>query len=218
MKLLHINGNDLTLDDVRSVVFERRPVMLAPEARLAVDRARAVVEDLVENNQVGYAVTTGVGQLSDVRIPPNDIRQLQINLLRSHAVGVGEPLSEAVSRAMILLRANSLSKGCSGVRGVVIDTLCEMSNRGVHPVIPSQGSVGASGDLAPLAHLGLVLIGEGEASYQGKRMSGADALQAAQIKPITLEAKETISLINGTQAMLAVGLLAILESQILAET
>ena len=115
MKLLHINGNDLTLDDVRSVVFERRPVMLAPEARLAVDRARAVVEDLVENNRVGYAVTTGVGQLSDVRIPHDDIRQLQINLLRSHAVGVGDPLSEEVTRAMILLRANSLAKGCSGV-------------------------------------------------------------------------------------------------------
>ena len=117
MKVLHINGNDLTLDDVRAVVFERRPVMLAPEARLAVDRARAVVEDLVENNRVGYAVTTGVGQLSDVRIPPDDIRQLQVNLMRSHAVGVGEPLSEEVSRAMILLRANSLAKGCSGVRG-----------------------------------------------------------------------------------------------------
>ena len=218
MKLLHINGNDLTLDDVRSVVFERRPVMLAPEARLAVDRARAVVEDLVENNRVGYAVTTGVGQLSDVRIPHDDIRQLQINLLRSHAVGVGDPLSQEVSRAMILLRANSLSKGCSGVRGLIIDTLCEMLNRGVHPVIPSQGSVGASGDLAPLSHLGLVLIGEGEAVFNGKRMTGADALKQAGIKPLVLEAKETISLINGTQAMLAIGLLATLQASILADT
>ena len=119
---------------------------------------------------------------------------------------------------MMLLRANSLSKGCSGVRGVVIDTLCEMLNRGVHPVIPSQGSVGASGDLAPLAHQGLVLIGEGEAIYQGKRMTGAEAMRAAQIQPITLEAKETISLINGTQAMLAVGLLAVIEAEMLAET
>jgi histidine ammonia-lyase len=218
MKLLHINGNDLTLDDVRSVVFERRPVMLAPEARLAVDRARAVVEDLVENNRVGYAVTTGVGQLSDVRIPHDDIRQLQINLLRSHAVGVGDPLSQEVSRAMILLRANSLSKGCSGVRGLIIDTLCEMLNRGVHPVIPSQGSVGASGDLAPLSHLGLVLIGEGEAVFNGKRMTGADALKQAGIRPLVLEAKETISLINGTQAMLAIGLLATLQASILADT
>ena len=218
MKVLHIDGNNLTLDDFRAVVYERRPVMLAPEARLAVDRARAVVEDLVENNRVGYAVTTGVGQLSDVRIPPDDIRQLQINLLRSHAVGVGDPLSEDVSRAMILLRANSLAKGCSGVRGVVIDTLCEMVNRGVHPVIPSQGSVGASGDLAPLSHLGLVLIGEGEAFFQGKRMAGLEAMKQTGIKPIVLEAKETISLINGTQAMLAVGLLASIQASILADT
>src|SRR5664279_6651940 len=218
MKLLHINGNDLTLDDVGAVVFERRPVMLAPEARLAVDRARAVVEDLVENNRVGYAVTTGVGQLSDVRIPRNDIRQLQINLLRSHAVGIGDPLGEDVSRAMMLLRANSLAKGCSGVRGVVIDTLCELLNRAVHPVIPSQGSVGASGDLAPLAHLGLVLIGEGEACFHSKRMAGAEALKQAGIKPLVLEAKETISLINGTQAMLAVGLLTTMQASILADT
>ena len=170
------------------------------------------------NDRVGYAVTTGVGQLSDVRIPPDDIRQLQVNLLRSHAVGVGDLLSEEVSRAMILLRANSLAKACSGVRAVVIDTLCEMLNRGVHPVIPSQGSVGASGDLAPLAHLGLVLIGEGEAFFQSKRMSAAEALKLAGIKPLVLEAKETISLINGTQAMLAIGLLATLQASILADT
>src|SRR5271166_5455693 len=218
MKVLHINGKDLTLDDVRAVVFERRPVMLEPEARLAVDRARAVVDDLVINNRVGYAVTTGVGQLSDVRIPPDDIRELQVNLLRSHAVGMGAPLSQDVSRAMILLRANSLAKGCSGVRAVVIDTLCDMLNRGLHPVIPSQGSVGASGDLAPLAHLGLVLIGEGEAYFNGKRIAGAEALKQASIKPLVLEAKETISLINGTQAMLAVGLLATLQASILADT
>jgi len=175
MKVLHINGNDLTLEDVAAVVYERRPLMLEPEARLTVDRARAVVEDLVENNRVGYGVTTGVGQLSDVRVPPEDIRKLQVNLMRSHAVGVGDPLSEGVSRAMMLLRANSLSKGCSGVRAVIIDTLCEMLNRGVHPVIPSQGSVGASGDLAPLAHLGLVLIAEGEAFFNGKRLAAAGA-------------------------------------------
>jgi histidine ammonia-lyase len=218
MKILHINGNDLTLQDVFGVVYERRPVMLEPDARLAVVRARAVVEDLVVNNRVGYAVTTGVGQLSDVRIPPDDIRKLQVNLMRSHAVGVGDPLREEVVRGMMLLRANSLAKGCSGVRAIIIDTLCEMLNRGVHPVIPSQGSVGASGDLAPLAHLGLVLIGEGEAQCNGQRMPAAQALRQSDIAPLTLEAKETISLINGTQAMLAVGLLAILHAETLADT
>ncbi|ABF40412.1 histidine ammonia-lyase [Candidatus Koribacter versatilis Ellin345] len=218
MKALHLTGNTLTLDEVREVVYEQRPVLLDSDARAAVDRARAVIEDVVANDRLAYAVTTGVGKLSDVRIPPAENRTLQLNLMRSHAVGVGDPLSEQVSRAMMLLRANSLCKGWSGVRGLVIDTLCEMLNRGVHPVIPSQGSVGASGDLAPLAHQGLVLIGEGEAFYQGKRVSGAEALRAAGIKPITLEAKETISLINGTQAMLAVGLLAVLDAEILAET
>jgi histidine ammonia-lyase len=216
MKALHIDGNSLTLADVREVVYENRPVLLAPEARQAVDRARAVVEELLDRDQVAYAVNTGVGKLSDVRISPGDIRKLQVNLMRSHAVGVGEPLSEPVSRAMMLLRANSLAKGFSGVRAVVIDTLCSMLNRGVHPVIPSQGSVGASGDLAPLAHLGLVLIGEGEAMHQGKRLPGAQAMKLGDVSTLVLEAKEAISLINGTQAMLAVGLLGTLQAEELA--
>jgi histidine ammonia-lyase len=167
---------------------------------------------------VAYAITTGVGHLADVRISADQARELQVNLVRSHAVGVGEPLSEAESRAMMLLRANSLAKGFSGVRAVVIDTLCNMLNRGVHPVIPSQGSVGASGDLAPLAHLALVLTGEGEAWFQGRRMNGGEAMKAAEIAPIRLEAKEAISLINGTQAMLGVGALALLEARTLAAT
>src|SRR5664280_1034153 len=204
MQALHINGNDLTLDDVRQVVHERRPILLQSEARIAVERARAVVEDLLENDRVAYAVNTGVGKLADLRISLDDIRQLQIKLLRSHAAGVGEPLAEDVTRAMVLLRANSLAKGFSGVRPAVIDTLCEMLNRGVHPLIPSQGSVGASGDLAPLAHLALVLIAEGEATFRGKRMAAAEALKQADIKPLALQAKEAISLINGTQGMLAV--------------
>jgi histidine ammonia-lyase len=218
MQALHINGNNLTLEDVRQVVYERRPVLLQPEARLAVERARAVVDDLVENERVAYAVNTGVGHLADLRIPPHDIRKLQVNLLRSHAVGVGEPLAEDVTRAMILLRANSLSKGFSGVRPVVIDTLCQMLNRGVHPVIPSQGSVGASGDLAPLSHLALTLIGEGAVIFEGKSMPSAEALKRTEISPLTLEAKESISLINGTQGMLAVGLLTILRVEVLADT
>ncbi len=218
MKALHISGNDLTLDDVRQVIYERRPVLLEPSARLAVDRARTVVDDVVENNRVAYAVNTGVGKLADLHIAPDAIRQLQVNLMRSHAAGVGEALAEDVTRAMILLRANSLAKGFSGVRATVIDTLCDMLNRGVHPVIPSQGSVGASGDLAPLAHLGLVLIGEGEVVYRGKRMASADALKQTDIKPLVLEAKEAISLINGTQGMLAVGLLTTLQAEVLADS
>ena len=219
MNALHINGNDLTLEAVREVAVERRAVLLSPDAREAVDRARAVVDEIVASNQVAYAITTGVGKLSDVRIAGDQIRELQLNLVRSHAVGVGEPLSVAESRAMMLLRANSLAKGHSGVRGVIIDTLCEMLNRGVTPVVPSQGSVGASGDLAPLAHLALTMIGEGECfDDHGMRIPSSDALKRAQIKPITLEAKETISLINGTQAMLAVGTLALLAAETLVDS
>src|SRR5260370_2066045 len=184
-------------------VYENRPVLLAPDARALVEKARAVVDELVANNQLAYAVTTGVGKLSDVRIAPEEIRTLQVNLIRSHCVGVGEPLFEAETRALILLRANSLAKGYSGVRPIVIDTLCELLNRGVHPVIPSQGSVGASGDLAPLAHLALTLIGEGEANVEGKRLPGAEPLKKAQITPLPPHAKQPITLINRTQSMLS---------------
>lgn len=218
MHALHIDGDQLTLADLSEAVYQRRPALLAPEARRKVLASREVVEEIVRENRVAYAVTTGVGKLSDTRIAPEQIRELQINLLRSHAAGVGPPLGEAVVRAMMLLRANSLAKGFSGIRPLLIDTLCEMLNRGVHPIIPSQGSVGASGDLAPLAHLALVLVGEGEAAYQGKRMRGAEAMSAAQIKPIVLEAKEAISLINGTQAMLAIGTLSVLAVQTLVDT
>lgn len=221
MNALHINGNDLTLEDVRDVAAsaKRRPVILSPDARAAVDRARAVVDDIVTGDKVAYAITTGVGKLSDVRIAHDQIRALQLNLIRSHAVGVGEPLPPGDVRAMMLLRANSLAKGHSGVRALVIDTLCEALNRGVTPVIPSQGSVGASGDLAPLAHLALALIGEGECfDEKGNRIPSGEALKAAQIKPLILEAKESISLINGTQAMLAVGSLALLAAETLVDS
>ena len=219
MKALHINGNDLTLEAAREVAVERRTVLLAPDAREAVERARAVVDRLVASNQVSYAITTGVGKLSDVRIAGEQIRELQVNLVRSHAVGVGDPLSVPDTRAMMLLRANSLSKGHSGVRPIVIDTLCELLNRGVTPMVPSQGSVGASGDLAPLAHLALTLIGEGEClDENGKRIPSAEALRKADIKPLVLEAKESISLINGTQAMLAIGTLALLAAETLVNT
>ena len=219
MNALQINGRDLTLEAVREVAVNRQPVFLAADARARVQGARAVVNALVENNRLSYAITTGVGKLSDVRIGGDQIRELQVNLVRSHAVGVGEALSLADTRAMMLLRANSLSKGHSGVREVVIDTLCEMLNRGVTPMVPSQGSVGASGDLAPLAHLALALIGEGEClEEKGVRIQSSEALRRADIKPLTLEAKESISLINGTQAMLAVGTLALLTAETLVNT
>jgi histidine ammonia-lyase len=219
LKALHINGNDLTPEAVQEVAVEQRSVLLDPDARAAVQRARAVVDALVGDNKVSYAITTGVGKLADVRISGEQIREMQVNLVRSHAVGVGEPLSAAETRAMMLLRANSLSKGHSGVRTEVIDTLCEMLNRGVTPFVPSQGSVGASGDLAPLAHLALVLIGEGEClDDKGARVSASDALRRAQVKPLVLEAKEAVSLINGTQGMLAVGTLALLAAEILVDS
>ena len=218
MKSILIHGNELTLEDLAQVARQQATVSLPDTARTNVNAARAVVDRVVKENRLAYAVTTGVGKLSDVRIDPAQNRELQVNLVRSHAVGVGEPLSQDETRAMMLLRANSLAKGHSGVRTVVVEMLCEMLNRGVHPLIPSQGSVGASGDLAPLAHLALTLIGEGEAIYQGRRMSGGDALAQAGLKPLVLEAKETISLINGTQAMLAVGSLALLAAETLAAT
>ena len=218
MKALHINGNDLTLEAVREVAVERRPVLLDPEARAAVQRAREVVDALVAGNKTAYAITTGVGKLSDVRIAGDQIRELQVNLLRSHAVGVGEPLATVEARAMMLLRANSLAKGFSGVRAEIINVLCEMLNRGVTPFIPSQGSVGASGDLAPLSHLALVLIGEGEClDDKGQRIPAASAMRAAQIVPLRLEAKEAVSLINGTQGMLAVGTLGLEAAETLVD-
>jgi histidine ammonia-lyase len=218
MNALQINGNDLSLDDLRQVVYERRTVELADGARTKVVAAREVVEKLLRENRVAYAINTGVGKLSDVHIEPAQNRQLQVNLIRSHSAGVGEPLSQEETRAMMLLRANSLAKGFSGVRPEVIDLICAMLNNGVHPVVPSQGSVGASGDLAPLAHLALAMIGEGQVWDQSARSNSAEALKRAGIKPLVPEAKEAISLINGTQAMLAVGTLSLLAAETLAAT
>lgn len=219
MNALHISGNDLTLEAVREVAVDRRAVLLAADARETVNRARAVVEEIVASDRVAYAITTGVGKLSDVHIGGPQIRELQLNLVRSHAVGVGAPLPIAETRAMMLLRANSLAKGHSGVRAIIIDTLCEMLNRGVTPIVPSQGSVGASGDLAPLAHLALALIGEGECfDDRGQGIASSDALKRAQIRPVVLESKESISLINGTQAMLALGTLTLLAAETLVDS
>ncbi|MGH9804146.1 MAG: histidine ammonia-lyase, partial [Candidatus Acidiferrales bacterium] len=216
--VVELTGNDLTVEQFARVVFEREAVTLAAPARAAMERSRRVVEAAIASGKVVYGITTGFGDLVKVRIAPEEMRAVQVNLLRSHAAGVGEPLSEAETRATLLLRANVLAKGFSGVRPVVAERLLELLNRGVHPVIPCRGSVGASGDLAPLSHLALVLLGEGEAFYQGKRQTGAEALRAAGMTPLQLEAKEGLSLVNGTQPSLAVGLLALLEAENLADT
>ena len=218
MERLLLTGNDLTFDQLHEVVFEGREAALAPAARERVQASRAVVERLLASGATAYGINTGFGELSTVRIPPEQVRQLQLNLVRSHACGVGAPLSEEETRAMMLLRANALAKGLSGVRPVIIETLCALLARGVHPVIPSQGSVGASGDLAPLAHLALVAIGEGEAIYQGERVAGGEALRRAGIAPLALEAKEGLALLNGTQGMLALAALALRDALLLADT
>ncbi|HKN25405.1 MAG TPA: histidine ammonia-lyase [Candidatus Acidoferrum sp.] len=213
-----LTGNDLTFAQLYAVALEHKAVSLSSEAIGRMQASRAVVDKLVAEGQTAYGINTGFGKLASVRISSEQVRQLQVNLVRSHACGVGTPLSEAETRAMILLRANALAKGLSGVRPVVVETLCAMLNNGVHPVIPSQGSVGASGDLAPLAHLAQVVIGEGEALYKNEKISGAEALERALIAPVALEAKEGLSLLNGTQGMLALLSLAIREADMLADT
>src|SRR3982075_2872505 len=176
-----LSGNDLTFDQLHSVALRGEKVALAPDAIERMKASRAVVDKLVASGATAYGINTGFGKLASVRISPEQVAQLQINLVRSHACGVGEPLSEGETRAMMLLRANALAKGLSGIRPHVVDTLCKMLNAKVHPLIPSQGSVGASGDLAPLAHLAQVVIGEGRANYHGEIVDGAAALQRAGI-------------------------------------
>src|SRR6201991_278593 len=214
-EMIEIDGKSLTLE-LTAAVAGGAPLALAESARPRIEKARRFVEQIVESGKVVYGINTGFGKLADVSIPQDRLRELQINLVRSHACGIGEPLGEAVVRAIMLQRANVLARGYSGCRALVIDTLIAMLNAGVHPVIPSRGSVGASGDLAPLAHLALVVIGEGEANYQGVRISGSEAMQRAGIEPLTLEAKEGLALLNGTQAMTAVGGLALLAAEQLA--
>jgi histidine ammonia-lyase len=213
-----LTGNDLTFDQLYAAALRNEPVSLSPAAVTRMQASRAVVDRLVAENQTAYGINTGFGKLASVRISAEQVRQLQVNLVRSHACGIGTPLSTPETRAMMLLRANALAKGLSGIRPVVVETLCAMLNAGVHPVIPSQGSVGASGDLAPLAHLAQVVIGEGEAHLKQEKHSGAEALKRAGITPVALEAKEGLSLLNGTQGMLALLSLALLEADTLADT
>jgi len=209
-------GRPLTIDDVVLVARHGARVALSDEAVPQIVSSRAYVDALVAADRTVYGITTGFGRLASVRIAAGDVQQLQRNLLVSHAMGVGVPFSTEVVRAMLLLRAQSLSFGCSGIRLSVIELLLDCLNRGVHPVIPCQGSVGASGDLAPLAHMALPLIGEGTAEVGGEVLHGRDALARVGLTPIVLEAKEGLALINGTQAMTAIGALVLHDAQRLA--
>ena len=215
---VQLDGESLTIANVCAVAEGREEVSLAPSAIDKMRRSRDPVERLAAGDHAIYGVNTGVGLLADVRIAREELDQLQVNVLRSHATGVGPPLPREVVRAMMLIRANVLAKGFSGIRPVIAERLCDLLNRGVTPVIPEQGSVGASGDLAPLAHMALVLIGEGEAEIEGQVQNGRDALAHAGIEAVELHPKEGISLINGTQAMLAIGCLELEAAQTLADT
>jgi histidine ammonia-lyase len=216
--MLELDGQQLTLEEVARVARGRDSVSLAASARERMEASRRTVERIIAESRVVYGVNTGFGKLSDVTVPADELRELQLNLVRSHSCGLGPALSEEETRAMILLRANVLAKGFSGARTVVVETLLAMLGRGVHPVIPEKGSVGASGDLAPLSHLALCSVGEGEAVYEGERMAGGEALRRAGVEPLRLEAKEGLALLNGTQALTAVGALALERAERLTRT
>ena len=213
-----LDGESLTIEQVCAVARGGETAALAAGAAARMRQSRATVERLAAGADPVYGVNTGVGLLADVRIPADQLDRLQRNVVRSHAAGVGEPLSRDEVRAMMLIRANVLAKGLSGIRPLAAERLCDLLNRGVTLVVPGQGSVGASGDLAPLAHMALALIGEGEAEYEGAVLPGGEALRRAGVAPLVLAAKEGISLINGTQAMLAVGCLQLADAENLALT
>lgn len=213
---IQLDGNQLTLEQIKEVISNGQKVEITDAAWQSVERSRDIVEKIVSQGKVVYGVTTGFGKFSETVITRENVEELQMNLIRSHACGVGDPLPEQVSRAMLLLRANALAKGYSGIRRVTLQFLLDLMNHHIHPVIPGQGSLGASGDLAPLSHLALPLIGEGEVFYQGSRMEAAEALLKAGLQPIRLQAKEGLALINGTQAMAAIGVMAYLEAEHLA--
>jgi histidine ammonia-lyase len=215
---LLLTGEDLTPSQFFEVVHEKRLVRLSPQAESRMKAAHRVIQRVLTHPDPVYGVTTGFGKLADQRISLSDIAQLQLNLVRSHAAGVGDPLTPKETRGLLLLRANVLARGHSGVRPLVTDYLLTLLNRNILPIVPCRGSVGASGDLAPLAHLALVLIGEGEALLNNRRLPGRAALARAGLKPLQLEAKEGLSLVNGTQAMLSLGLLALRRCEHLVDT
>ncbi|HEV8229570.1 MAG TPA: aromatic amino acid lyase, partial [Candidatus Limnocylindria bacterium] len=218
MPTLRLTGSDLTIADVVAVARRRTAVALDRSAERRMSESAKVVAELAAGDAPVYGVNTGFGDLATVRIPSADLRALQRNLVRSHAAGVGDPLPADVVRAVLLLRANTLAAGRSGVRPELAEMLLELLDRGVHPVVPMHGSVGASGDLAPLAHIALVLIGEGEAFVDDARVAGAEALKRSGLKPLELGPKEGVALINGTQVMTAIGCLALHDAEVLATT
>ncbi|HET9681141.1 MAG TPA: histidine ammonia-lyase [Candidatus Limnocylindrales bacterium] len=208
-----LTGSDLTVEAVEAVARHGAPVVLDPAARARVQRARSTVDALVAEGAVVYGVTTGVGALADRTIDPGDAARLQENLLLSHAAGVGDPLPRDVVRAMLLLRANTLALGLSGVRPEVVERLLAFLELGIHPIVPSQGSVGASGDLAPLAHLALPVIGHGQVELEGHVMPALMALRETGLEPMELGAKEGLALLNGTQLMTALGALLAVDAE-----
>ncbi|MBR4165784.1 MAG: aromatic amino acid lyase, partial [Lachnospiraceae bacterium] len=216
--MIVLDGTHLTIPDVIKVAREHEPVQLSEASRRAVDKARAFVDEKLEQQAVVYGLTTGFGRFSDRYIPEDETAELQVNLIRSHACAMGQPLPTEVVRAAMLLRINALSRGNSGIRLSTLETLAAMLNAGVHPVIPEKGSLGASGDLAPLAHMVLVMLGEGEAEYQGKTVPGAEAMKAAGIPTVQLAAKEGLALINGTQIMTAIACNVVYDALQLAKT
>ncbi len=209
---LSVDGRSLSIADVEMVARGGARVVLDPGARERVAATRRTVERILASGEVAYGINTGFGRLADVRIPAPELDHLQLNLLRSHACGVGQPLPDAVVRAMLLLRANVLATGHAGCRTVVVERVLDLLNAGIHPVVPCLGSVGASGDLAPLAHLALPLVGEGTVRSNGEVVPAAEALARAGLDPLRLEAKEGLALINGTQTSAAIGALAIADS------
>ncbi|MCM3745414.1 histidine ammonia-lyase [Sporosarcina luteola] len=214
--MIELTGASLTLKQMEEVLYKKGNVVLNADALERVKKSRKAVERIVENDKTVYGINTGFGKFSDVKIDEKDTKDLQLHLIRSHACGVGEPFSERVSRAMVVLRLNALLKGFSGIRVEVLERFAFMVNNGIHPVIPQQGSLGASGDLAPLSHLALVLLGEGFVWRDGVHIPSAQVWREFGMEPIVLEAKEGLALINGTQAMTAQGVVNYLEAEKLA--
>ncbi len=211
--MITLDGNSLTIEKIATVARAGQGVSISKEARRRIETSRKTLEQLVADGQAIYGVNTGFGAFADSKIPKEKIRNLQVNLIRSNAAGVGERLPVDIVRAMMTMRANTLSKGYSGVRYVVIELLVEMLNNGIHPIVPDKGSVGASGDLAPLAHMALCMIGEGWAEVRGERLRGDQALHAKKLEPLRLSFKEGLGLINGTELMTSTGALAMRDAE-----